>query len=89
MIALQKLDNYLNYIATRPRAQRIGSHGLFTGEEDSLVLAQIAEAVSTHPAMYGCLSFHCAGRMPPGSVMTRRMNGKRCFPSMPWRWPRQ
>ena len=46
---IAKMDNYLNYIATRPRAQRIGSHGLFTGEEDSLVLAQIAEAVSTHP----------------------------------------
>lgn len=46
---ITKMDNYLNYIATRPRAQRIGSHGLFTGEEDSLVLAQIAEAVATHP----------------------------------------
>ena len=30
---IAKMDNYLNYIATRPRAQRIGSHGLFTGEE--------------------------------------------------------
>lgn len=46
---IAKMDNYLNYIATRPRAQRIGSHGLFTGEEDSLVLSQIAEAVATHP----------------------------------------
>ena len=46
---IAKMDNYLNYIATRPRAQRIGSHGLFTGAEDSLVLSQIAEAVSTHP----------------------------------------
>lgn len=45
---IAKMDNYLNYIATRPRAQRIGSHGLFTGTEDSLVLAQIAEAVATH-----------------------------------------
>ena len=46
---IAKMDNYLNYIATRPRAQRIGSHGLFTGAEDSLVLSQIAEAVATHP----------------------------------------
>ena len=46
---IAKVDNYLNYIATRPRAQRIGSHGLFTGAEDSLVLAQIAEAVAMHP----------------------------------------
>lgn len=46
---IAKMDNYLNYIATRPRAQCIGSHGLFTGAEDSLVLSQIAEAVATHP----------------------------------------
>ena len=46
---IAKMDNYLNYIATRPRAQRIGSHGLFTGAEESLVLSQIAEAVATHP----------------------------------------
>lgn len=46
---IAKMDNYLNYIATRPRAQRIGSHGLFTGAEDSLVLAQIAEVVAMHP----------------------------------------
>ena len=46
---IAKMDNYLNYIVTRPRAQRIGSHGLFTGAEDSLVLSQIAEAVATHP----------------------------------------
>ena len=42
---IAKMDNYLNYIATRPRAQRIGSHGLFTGEEDSLVLAQILKSL--------------------------------------------
>ena len=46
---IAKMDNYLNYIATRPRAQRIGSHGLFTSTEDGLVLAQIAEAVAHHP----------------------------------------
>lgn len=27
---IAKKDNYLKYIATRPRAQRVGSHGLFT-----------------------------------------------------------
>lgn len=46
---IAKKDNYLKYIATRPRAQRVGSHGLFTGEEDQLVLSQIAEAVAVHP----------------------------------------
>ena len=46
---IAKKDNYLKYIATRPRAKRVGSHGLFTGEEDQLVLAQVAEAVAAHP----------------------------------------
>lgn len=46
---IAKKDNYLKYIATRPRAQRVGSHGLFTGEEDQLVLAQVAEEVAAHP----------------------------------------
>ena len=46
---IAKKDNYLKYIATRPRAQRVGSHGVFTGEEDQLVLTQVAEAVAAHP----------------------------------------
>ena len=44
-----KRENYLKYIATRPRAQRVGSHGLFTGAEDFLVLSQVAKAVAEHP----------------------------------------
>lgn len=40
---------YMEYIAKRPRAQRFGAHGLFTGTEDSLVLSQVAEAVAHHP----------------------------------------
>lgn len=46
---IAKKENYLKYIASRPRTQRVGSHGLFTGEEDHLVLARVAEAVAAHP----------------------------------------
>ena len=42
-------EKYLEYIAKRPRAQRFGTHGLFTGDRDSLVLSQVAEAVAEHP----------------------------------------
>lgn len=35
--SVQKSDQYMKYIATRPRAQRIGSHGLF-GDDDSISL---------------------------------------------------
>lgn len=35
--AAQNTDGYVKYIATRPRAERLGSHGLF-GDEDSVDL---------------------------------------------------
>jgi hypothetical protein len=39
---------YINYIATRPRAERLGSHGLFTDEDQPLVLPKVAETVAGH-----------------------------------------
>lgn len=46
---LAKRENYIQYIAQRPRAERLGDHALFTGPGDSLVLSHVAEKVSTHP----------------------------------------
>lgn len=46
---ISKKDNYIQYIAHRPRAQRTGDHALFTGSDDPLVLSQIAEEVAHHP----------------------------------------
>lgn len=41
--AAQSMDGYMRYIATRPRAERLGSHGLF-GDEDTVDLdAAMAE----------------------------------------------
>ena len=34
---VQKSDGYMKYIATRPRAERLGSHGLF-GDKDGVEL---------------------------------------------------
>ena len=34
---MQELDGYAKYIATRPRAERLGEHGLF-GDEDAVNL---------------------------------------------------
>lgn len=39
---------YVNYIATRPRAEKLGSHGLFTDEDVPLVLSQVADKVAEH-----------------------------------------
>ena len=46
---IAKKENYLDYIAKRPRAQRFGSHGLFTGNKDPLVLSKVQEEVTNHP----------------------------------------
>ena len=47
--SLAKRENYVDYIAKRPRAERTGTHGLFTGADDPLILSQVAEAVANHP----------------------------------------
>jgi hypothetical protein len=39
---------YVNYIATRPRAEKLGTHGLFSDEDKPLVLSQAAEEVAQH-----------------------------------------
>lgn len=43
-----KRKNYVDYIANRPRVEKIGKHGLFTGGNDSLVLSRIANEVANH-----------------------------------------
>ena len=46
---IAKRDNYVSYIASRPRAQRAGAHALFTGTDDPLVLSNVADEVAHHP----------------------------------------
>lgn len=46
-----KRENYLNYIAMRPNAQRMGSHGLFSSSDDHIVLSQVADLVAHHPGV--------------------------------------
>ena len=43
-----KLSNYTQYIAMRPGAEKIETHGLFTESDDRVVLAQVADAVAHH-----------------------------------------
>ena len=38
----------MEYMATRPRAERLGSHGLFTGARQSVVLSQVAKELDAH-----------------------------------------
>ncbi|MBR0598445.1 MobP3 family relaxase [Sinanaerobacter chloroacetimidivorans] len=41
-------EKYLDYIANRPRVEKLDTHGLFTGGDAPLILAQVAEEVSAH-----------------------------------------
>lgn len=45
---INKRQNYVDYIANRPRVERIGTHGLFTGGDDEIVLSRISEEVANH-----------------------------------------
>lgn len=43
-----KLNNYTQYIAMRPGAEKLETHGLFTASDDRVVLSQVADAVAHH-----------------------------------------
>lgn len=43
-----KKENYVDYIANRPRVEKVSSHGLFNGGSDEIVLSKIAKDVSEH-----------------------------------------
>lgn len=43
-----KRENYVSYIAKRPRAERCGAHGLFTDADVPINLSKVAEEVANH-----------------------------------------
>lgn len=45
--AVNQMDGYMNYIATRPRAERLGSHGLF-GDEDGINLKEAMAELNSY-----------------------------------------
>lgn len=40
---IAKKKNYIDYLANRPRVERIGTHGLFSNEREPIVLSKVAE----------------------------------------------
>ncbi len=46
---LGKRENYVSYIASRPRAQRTGTHALFTETDEPFALARVADEIAHHP----------------------------------------
>lgn len=45
---IAKKKNYIDYLANRPRVERIGTHGLFSNEGENIVLSKVAEEVANH-----------------------------------------
>ncbi len=41
-------ENYVDYLANRPRVERIGEHGLFTDAGRPVILAEVQKEVSSH-----------------------------------------
>ena len=48
---IARKENYVDYIANRPRVQKLGTHGLFTADGSPLVLSQVADEVAQHPGV--------------------------------------
>ncbi len=46
---ISKKKNFVDYIANRPRVEKLGTHGLFTDDGVPVILPQVAEEVSNHP----------------------------------------
>lgn len=45
---ISKRKNYVDYIANRPRVEKIGKHGLFTGGGDDLIISKVADEFGNH-----------------------------------------
>ncbi|WP_352416507.1 MobP3 family relaxase [Oscillibacter ruminantium] len=43
-----KKENYVDYIANRPRVEKLSFHGLFNGGSDEIVLSKVAKEVAEH-----------------------------------------
>lgn len=45
---MAKRENYVDYIASRPRVERVGEHGLFTDAGQPVVLKKVQDEVTAH-----------------------------------------
>ena len=46
--AATSISTYADYIATRPRAERISEHGLFSNEGNEIILSQVSDELNHH-----------------------------------------
>ena len=72
---VQKSDSYMKYIATRPRAERLGSHGLF-GDSDGVELAKAMAELENYTGNVGRTSSRRNGRTRSGWATTMPGRGE-------------
>ena len=78
---VQGMEGYAKYIALRPRAERLGEHGLF-GDDDGVDLPLSRTNWITTPATCGRTSSPSTGRTRRGLGMTTRRHGAHyCVPT--------
>lgn len=78
--AVEALDRegYARYIATRPRVERYGSHGLFTDDDVEIQLSKVTEEINAHGGNIWTVILSCGERMPPGWDMKAVNGGGTC-----------
>ena len=59
------MDGYAKYIALRPRAERLGEHGLF-GDDDAVDLSRVMDELDHYTGKCGRTSSPSTGRMRRG-----------------------
>ena len=45
---IAKKENFVRYLASRPRVEKLSAHGLFTSGDEKVVLSKVAETVAKH-----------------------------------------
>lgn len=67
---LEEISNtktYADYIATRPRAERFGSHGLFTDDGVEVQLSKVSQELNAYKGnVYTVILSETGGRCPAG-----------------------
>ena len=72
---------YMRYIATRPRAEKHGEHGLF-GAEDAVDLEKTLGELKAHEGNVWTIITRCVARMPRGlATITPQAGGRFCAPN--------
>ena len=74
---VQQTDGYMQYIATRPRAERLGDHGLF-GDADHVDLGAAMSELEHYTGNVWTHILPCTGRTRSGWATTTRRHGGPC-----------